>query len=236
VRSATGATYERYADAVAMNLYPSRGMGVLGFEIKVRRGDWLRELHTPDKSAPIQRYCDRWWIVAGDKAIVKKEEVPSTWGLMVASSNRLLIVKEAPKLEAQPLDRAFVASILRRAYESLTAAKADDDLFKRGKEEGTREGIEKGRQSAHFAMRDLENLRKSVKDFEKSSGLSITQYNGGRLGDAVESVQRMLGNRVDVGRTLQNAKRPLELALNTLSALEKLSELEEADVLGSSAP
>ena len=33
----------RYADAIAMNLWPSRGLAVHGFEIKISRGDWQRE-------------------------------------------------------------------------------------------------------------------------------------------------------------------------------------------------
>src|SRR3546814_12925642 len=64
VGNATGATQRRWADAVAMNLYPSRGLELHGFAVKASRSDWLSELKQPDKSAPVQKLCDRSWVVA----------------------------------------------------------------------------------------------------------------------------------------------------------------------------
>jgi hypothetical protein len=43
VANATGANGSRYADAVAMSLYPSRGLELHGFEVKKSRWDWVRE-------------------------------------------------------------------------------------------------------------------------------------------------------------------------------------------------
>jgi hypothetical protein len=37
----------RWADALAMGLWPSRGMELHGIEVKVSRSDWLRELENP---------------------------------------------------------------------------------------------------------------------------------------------------------------------------------------------
>jgi hypothetical protein len=237
VRNATGhATNERYADAVAMNLWPSRGMEVLGFEIKVRRGDWLTELKNPAKSAPIQKFCDRWWVIAGGSNIVHAEEVPETWGLMAVGSGRLMICKEAPKLEPQPLDRGFVASILRRAFESLSAAKQGDDLYKRGYAEGLEIGKESSTWSSKSDAQALHRLRTEVAAFEKSSGLSISRYHGRSLGEAVLVVQRLLQQPLDVAESLRNAQRPLELALETLRTLEALSKLSDTKVVLPCAP
>ena len=47
VRDTTGrpkGSRRRYADAVAMNLWPSKGLALHGFEIKVSRSDFLTEL------------------------------------------------------------------------------------------------------------------------------------------------------------------------------------------------
>ena len=41
VRNAAGFDANRTADGIAMSLWPSRGLEVYGFEIKVSRGDWL---------------------------------------------------------------------------------------------------------------------------------------------------------------------------------------------------
>lgn len=65
VRSGTGHSSQvRYADAMALGLWPSRGLELTGFEIKVSRSDWLRELKEPQKADRIGRFCDRWYVVA----------------------------------------------------------------------------------------------------------------------------------------------------------------------------
>lgn len=115
VGNATGFSTRRHADAIAMGLWPSRGMEVEGIEIKVSRGDWQRELCQPDKSAPIQKFCDRWWIAA-PKGLIDPAELPKTWGLLELNGKGALRVKvRAPALDAARLDRTFVAAILRRA-------------------------------------------------------------------------------------------------------------------------
>lgn len=115
VGDATGTRQSRWADAVAMNLYPSRGLELHGFEIKVSRSDWLRELKDPEKSAPVQRYCDRWWIICPD-GVIKPGELPPTWGhYEVKPGGTIRQVVAAPKLDAQPVTKEFMAALVRRA-------------------------------------------------------------------------------------------------------------------------
>ena len=45
-------------------VWPSRGLYLHGFEIKVHRNDWLRELKNPAKAEEIAGYCHFWWVVA----------------------------------------------------------------------------------------------------------------------------------------------------------------------------
>jgi hypothetical protein len=116
VANGTGASQSRYADALAMNLYPSRGLELHGFEIKVDRRDWQRELANPDKAESIARFCERWW-VAAPKEIVKREELPAGWGLIEFDGKTLKQAVAAPLLTAQPLDRPFIAAMLRRSAE-----------------------------------------------------------------------------------------------------------------------
>lgn len=120
VGDATGAAQRRWADAVAMNLYPSRGLSLHGFEVKASRGDWLRELANPDKSVPVQQYCDHWWVVA-PPGVVRDGELPPTWGMIEAKGGRLVQAVAAPTLEAQAVSRKFVAAMLRRASEADVA-------------------------------------------------------------------------------------------------------------------
>ena len=190
VRNVTGYGHrvrERYADAVAMNMWPSRGLSVLGFEVKVQRSDWVKELRDPAKSAAIQQYCDYWWVVAGDKDLVQPGELPETWGLLVVQGNeklRLVCKKEAPKLEAKPLDRLFIASMLRRANEQL-AAWQEGRVTTEEYEKGYERGLEQGKNSAKWDQRmlqqDYDVLRQRVEAFEKSSGMKIDGWDAGRF-------------------------------------------------------
>lgn len=68
VGNGTGGNCRRHADALAMNMYPSRGLSIIGFEIKVSRGDLSRELKNPDKAEAIKIYQDEYNIL--DKPFV----------------------------------------------------------------------------------------------------------------------------------------------------------------------
>lgn len=140
VGDGTGAQHRRWADAVAMNLWPSRGLSINGFEIKVSRSDWRSELKNPAKSEPVQQYCDYWWIVA-PAGIVPKEELPDTWGLFeVSPSGKIKQVVAAPKLTPKPVTRPFMAALLRRAGQV-----EEDDIRKAvaAKTESIREEFQK---------------------------------------------------------------------------------------------
>lgn len=115
VRDGAGHSARRSADAVAMSLWPSRGLEIHGFEVKASRSDWTRELKNPAKAESIARFCDRWWLVASSAEIVRDGELPPAWGLLVYDRGLLRTVREAEKTEAQPVSRSFLAALLRRA-------------------------------------------------------------------------------------------------------------------------
>lgn len=107
-----------YADAVAVNLWRSRGHAIYGFEVKTSRSDWLRELKQPGKPDAVFKFCDHWFIVA-PKGIVRPGELPPTWGLLEPRGTGLVVAAEGPRLSAEPITRAFFASLVRRSYEQL---------------------------------------------------------------------------------------------------------------------
>ena len=112
----------RYADAVALQRWESRGIYLNGFEVKVNRADWLKELKDVEKSSPVQRYCRHWWI-ATPPGVIGDGELPPNWGhYIVNEGGRLKCAQKAPALEAQAIDLKFVASILRRSVDAKKAA------------------------------------------------------------------------------------------------------------------
>lgn len=156
VRDAAGFQGNRSADGIAMSMWPSRGLEINGFELKASRSDWLRELKDPAKAESIAAYCDRWWIVAVPN-IVKLEELPVGWGLMeLTPKGTLKEIKKAPAREnVKPLNRSFVAAMMRRVGEI-------DELAVRIKVEQTMAASEKQRQQ--WAEREIENRTKRAKE------------------------------------------------------------------------
>lgn len=126
VRNETGYTSgvsTRTCDVLALSLWRrSRTARCAPQALKVSRGDWLRELRQPDKAQAIARYVDFWWLVVPSLAIAQPMELPPGWGLMVVDEERaasgltkpLRVVAKAPRRGAEPLDRLFVAAIMRK--------------------------------------------------------------------------------------------------------------------------
>lgn len=112
VKSQAGHDAPRCADFIAMGLWPSQGLHLHGHEVKVSRSDWLRELAEPGKATPFMRYCDRWWLVVPDRAIVR-DDLPAAWGLLVQRGNRLTMAVRAPVLQPEPMPRHLLAPLLR---------------------------------------------------------------------------------------------------------------------------
>lgn len=186
VPNGTGSHKSRTADALAMSLWPSRGLELFGFEVKVSRGDWLRELKEPAKADAIARYCDRWWVVAPDASIVKPAALPKGWGLLVMRGSGLAAKIEAALIETEPIPRTFLAAVLRIAARPTEQeiARVSHNSFAAGRVEGERIAQNqrdiRGRQDG-FAQ-------KAIADFEQASGVKINEWNAGRIGEAVKFV------------------------------------------------
>jgi hypothetical protein len=220
---ATGARPVRTADAVALGLWPSRGLELLGFEIKVDRGDWLRELRQPAKADLLVQFCDRWWVVAGDPSVVQAGELPPTWGLQVLTRRGLRVEVEAPTLDAVPLDRPFLASLVRRVIQEeateaqLRAAEA--------------RGVELGRRSMQGTVAEYqeraERYQQAIRAFEEAAGIRIQSWSAGQLGEAVRAV---LNGGQDGGRSaLESTRATLQTTLDSIDgALKALTNPQAA--------
>lgn len=192
VRNTTGFSGRiRSADAIAIGTYPSRGLPIYGFEFKASRGDWLNELKNPAKADEIAQYCDCWYLVVTDKAIVQPGELPPNWGLLVPYGEKLKCVAEAKKLEdSKPLSRGFFASLVRNMMkpESLDTRLAQQTAAVCKAERERYEGLLTS--SRNHAQINLEQLQKKVNEFEQASGVKIGRHawNVGEIGAAVRMV------------------------------------------------
>ena len=184
VRNATGyGSKIRTADAMVMSLWPSRGIWLAGFEMKSSRSDWLAELKQPAKAEEIGRWCHYWWLVVSNENVVRGDELPVTWGLMMpdASGKKLLVVKEAVRNDPPAIGFDFLASIFRnitggmmpvadmerQIREQVESRSADRDM--RAEREVERKALETNR----TIQSELANLQYKVRQFERQTGIKI---------------------------------------------------------------
>jgi hypothetical protein len=188
VANGTGSSIRRYADAVAMNLFPSRGLELHGFEIKVSRGDWQRELKNPEKAETISQYCERWWIVA-PKGLVQKEELPVTRGLLELEGDKLRIAVQAPLLpDRKPFSRPFIAALLRRSSE-IDQAQVNK-LVSAKVSEIRAQDVERNESAVKARTRDLTEKLSRVEAIEKAAGISLTDWvASAEIGHAIKAIR-----------------------------------------------
>lgn len=228
VRSRTG--YQgaiRTADGLAISLYPSRGLGAEGFEIKVSRQDWVKELREPQKAEEIAQHCRCWWLVTPE-GVVEPGELPPTWGHMLVREGRrpLRAVREAPVRKVPPPSWDFVCAIFRNA------GKIDEEALKREYHKGVEEGQERERSVIKTdSDRQLRDLQFRVERFEQASGVSIgNDWTGHDIGEAVREVLAV--KTVNGRRELELLKASVERISDRITReLEGLTNSSKKEVI-----
>jgi hypothetical protein len=220
----------RTADAIAINLWGSRGKAIHGFELKVSRSDWLKELRQPEKADTIAAYCDFWWLVVADSAIVKDDELPLGWGLLAPTkSGKLKALQTPKKVEAKPLTRDFLVEICRAAYRDTAPEEKLRAEYHRGYDEGKKVGTSQGEswKQAHAELNAL------IKEFEKTAGFRIQGFgwNGHKpkqVGEAVRAVlegetnlKRYEDRLVALKKTAESVNEEIQRALDALPQKEE---------------
>ncbi len=116
----TGGSSMRRFDAVAFNCWPSRGFIRLGFEIKVSRADFSKELAAHEKRAALEKHCHEVYFVVGPK-VCEPREVPEPWGLLEVRGDKLHCTRKAPHRKVENLTETFAVCAIRRLTEAAEA-------------------------------------------------------------------------------------------------------------------
>jgi hypothetical protein len=170
----------RRFDMVAIQGWGSRGHQAMGFELKISRSDWLRELAEPAKAEPLVSLVTGWWIVA-PPGIVKENELPPSWGLLVVHPEQIRTGKQAPQLEPAPWSDAVWRCMLLRCAtrEASTASEL---------EEARAEGNAKRQQERD--AKELADLQEVVKKAQAATGVKLTSWTDyPALGAAMKALQ-----------------------------------------------
>ncbi len=244
----TGGNRNRSADAVAFSLFPSQGLEIYGFEKKVSRSDWLRELKDPKKADAVGKYCDRWWVVA-PKDIVDVKEMPAPWGLMVPRKDKLVVAKQAAKLPSKPINRAFLMSLMRQIHARWLPRSQSDAIINKSFQERYDAGFRDGKAEVtgetqipiletqlKYSKMEMDGIKKDIADFERKSGMQFRRYDMGRIGEAVEVVKRLGLKQSDLSGMLQTISHHLDAAKHeiqdSLTSIRKTLPLFDGEPKG----
>ena len=177
VGNGTGDKLGRWADALAMNMYPSKGLAIVGFGIKVSRNDLIKELEHPTEA--VEMFCNQWYLVVPKGLIAKTDIIPTEWGVLEYNEETLRQTKKPSDLVCQPVTKEFLAAMLRR----------DEETYSEEIKQLASVAIEIERKNA---TRKYTQLIEQVNNFESVSGIDINHCQDSReLGKAVRIVQEL---------------------------------------------
>lgn len=227
VKNAAGFGARRALDALAFNTFGSRGYAFVGYEVKCSRSDFLRELKDPEKSEAVGMFCDRFSIVASHSCLAAPEEMPLGWGLYVVNSKGTgLLTKKKPaeRPHVMPIDRPFLAAIVRRLQKQ---DREDFDAFAESRSAGFREGRKSAEHTVELHKNEVDRLRGLVEEFEKASGVRVRTYNGPEIGAAVRLL--MNGSNSDMARQARNLIEAIDKS--RVAAQQALDQLDAIRIM-----
>ncbi len=182
-----GGGTRRFADAIAVGLWPSVGHEIVGFEFKASRSDWLGELKKPEKANEIMRYCHRWWLVAQGPDVFEKEELPATWGALEWGGNKFKVAKKAPNLEPEAPPMGFFCALLARSQEGMLHREEIQKEIEQAKVDGRREDSWERQR----LERDVASLKARLFNFKKETGIDLTcEWHLGETISAIKLVKK----------------------------------------------
>jgi len=205
----------RYADAVAMELWPSKGYRIVGFEIKASRSDWLNELKAPEKSAAVSRFCDEWYLVA-PKGVLGVDELPKTWGYYQAGKSSLTKMLTCPCRDPIPPDRGFMASFMRRCIQKHGDNDENKTLLTEKVRAARDEGLRQGERDNALRKEKVKDLESTIMNFQKASGVRLSTWDYEETATAINSLRKtdvrehLLRNLVRDRRLYQESAKRFE--------------------------
>lgn len=110
----------RRADALWLPVNSAARGSITGYETKVTRADVVQELRDPMKADAWQKYCDYWYLVIPNGAIIDGLDIPDSWGIMMPPLSQgrrtMTVVRKAPRLEPQDPRTALGTVLAKLVY------------------------------------------------------------------------------------------------------------------------
>ena len=166
VGNGCGANVTRHADAIAINQWPHKGHEVIGFEIKVSKGDLKRELEVGAKSEALAQYCNYWYL-AVPKGLTDGINIPEPWGIIEYADGKLRQKKKAEFFK-NTIDIGFCCAFIRGIR------RKDDKELKEAMAYRERMQIEHLDMKVRSELWDYKELQERLVTLKKRTGIDLT--------------------------------------------------------------
>lgn len=201
----------RRADGLWLPLATSARGQIIGHEVKVSRQDVMVELADPMKAEAWGQFCDRWWLVVPDIALLRDLDIPDSWGIMTspAKGKRLMTIVRPAPLRKPNRDRLGYATVLTR-------------IFYQGDDQGTKlRSLERQLEAAHAQTERAENREQALIAEMRAAGVRTSAPS-----DQVEARLRKLADAM-VDRW--GYDRPIDY--QAMAQLATITDDEALDIL-----
>ena len=189
VNSGAGFQYRRTLDAIVFDTWPSAGLHLHGLEIKTTKADLRRELQNPGKFGDWARHLDFFSIVA-PLGIADLNLLPPRWGLYCPDAEGNLRARRKPIMlhdgsdTILTINRSMAAAYCR----ALVVRSISKDARRAEYDRGFANGKSTGDIEAELATSKVSRYEEAIKSFEEKSGVKLSTYSGGAIGEAVNVV------------------------------------------------
>lgn len=180
----------RRLDLVAFNLWGARSYRVVGFEIKVSRGDLLRELADFRKSEEWLAVVDQFFLVTPPK-LVRADELPEGWGLLELCGSRLMTrrpaaIKEPGRTLPREVAARFFARLAQR--ESIEARTAESRARESLRAEIRKEVEERHAKDTANIREERARLEQEIAELYEAMGIRRHEWDAHRRAIAAANV------------------------------------------------
>jgi hypothetical protein len=212
VRNNTGATSQvRTIDGLRIDMWPSRGLTVDAYEVKVSKSDLLHEIADPRKSDVWMALSHRFWLAVPTLKIIEGVDVPHTWGIILAQRSGTRIHRDAPR---RPLDGVPIAAF---AAAMRAAAQTTKVEYQRGYEAGVEA------ETVRLKAR-LDRAGRDALSWEERNALDL----GLRIKPGIEAIVKAgtWNDGYDLERALEDPEKAKQLVDNAqlMTQLERLPD------------
>lgn len=168
----TGTAAKRRFDAVAFNCWPSSGLIRVGFEIKVSRSDFSKELAAHEKRAALEKHCHEVYFVVGPD-VCKAREIPEPWGLLEVRGDRLHCTHKALHRKVGAVAEPLAVCAIRRLSEAMAAQSKRHYIFESDQvtQADIDERVKVGMESGHA---EVERLRQAAREEREAARVERT--------------------------------------------------------------